>query len=102
VEFLISKGANINVYCTNGTTPLIRATVIFGGDKEMVKPLIAKGADMNFGDPRGWTPLHIVAQCGLTEIAEILIANGADVNAVDKGGRYWKLIFSGKNSHLPR
>jgi ankyrin repeat protein len=33
------------------------------------------------------TPLHGVAFTGQNEIAELLIANGADVNAKDKEGK---------------
>ena len=36
---------------------------------------------MNAKDNNGWTPLHEVAWWGYTEIAELLIAEGADVNA---------------------
>ena len=33
-----------------------------------------------------WTPLHQAAWHGHEEIAELLIANGADLNAKDKNG----------------
>jgi ankyrin repeat protein len=35
----------------------------------------------------GRTPFHLAAIAGHKEIAELLIANGADVNAKNKGGR---------------
>lgn len=48
---------------------------------EIVKLLIEKGADVNNGI---WTLLHIAAQKGHTEIARLLIKNGAIVNKLDK------------------
>ena len=34
----------------------------------------------------GWTPLHLAAEYAHKEIAELLIAKGADVNAKDEDG----------------
>ena len=67
------------------------------GNIEAVKQHLAAGADVNAIDRRGWTPLHqadvrkkrsggwtplhYAAYGGHKEIAELLIANGADVNA---------------------
>jgi len=48
------------------------------GHKEIVKLLIAEGADVNAKDKYGMTPLHLAET---KEAAELLIANGADVNA---------------------
>src|SRR5512137_2281507 len=78
VEFLILKGADLNANCTDGFTPLHLATVLFGGDKEMVKLLLSHGANVNAIDRNNDTPLHLAAFDNLVEIAEILIANGAD------------------------
>ena len=44
--------------------------------------LIAKGADVNAKDYDGMTPLHWVAWETHKGIAELLIAGGADVNAL--------------------
>src|ERR1700722_7115609 len=44
--------------------------------------LISKGADLNFLDTQGSTPLHR-AMASNPEIVEILIANGADVKIPD-------------------
>ncbi len=41
---------------------------------------------MNAVDNNYATPLHITAHYGLTELAEILIANGANLNEVSKRG----------------
>jgi hypothetical protein len=48
---------------------------------EDVKRHLADGAD------DGWTPLHFAAEHGLWEIAELLIAAGADVNAGNRARR---------------
>jgi len=32
---------------------------------------------------RGWTPLHMAAYNGYRDVAELLVADGADVNARD-------------------
>ena len=57
------------------------------GDIDMVKLLIAEGADVNAKDERSWTALHHAARNGHKEAAELLIAKGADINAEDKEGR---------------
>lgn len=53
--------------------------------------LLAKGADINAKwtkDDRfaGWTPLHGMALFGATEVAEVLLAHGADINNVSDNG----------------
>ena len=67
---------------------------------EAVKQAIADGGDVNVKDKRRWidfrsgfrlrrngeTPLHDAAYGGQKEIVELLIAEGADVNAKDRGG----------------
>ena len=57
------------------------------GKIEAVKQQLAAGVDVDVKDRHGTTPLHWAA-AGHKEIAELLIANGADVNAkgVKDGG----------------
>jgi ankyrin repeat protein len=50
---------------------------------EMVKLLIAYGADVNSKGVAGVTPLHTMAGGGLTDVVELLILKGADINAKD-------------------
>ncbi|MDP6680000.1 MAG: ankyrin repeat domain-containing protein, partial [Verrucomicrobiota bacterium] len=54
-----------------------------GGNIDDAKQAIADGADVN-AMGFGMTPLHHAAMYGHKEIAELLIANGADVNAKNK------------------
>jgi len=54
------------------------------GDAEAVKEFLAAGTDVKRDDP--FTPLHWAALHGHKEIAELLITNGADVNATTAWG----------------
>jgi len=51
------------------------------GNIEAVKQHLAAGTDVNVKDKVGGTPLHRAAYKGHKEIVELLIDNGADVNA---------------------
>jgi hypothetical protein len=52
-------------------------------DLEEINRLIRYGADVHQAAPEGYTPLHTAAQQGYTAVAELLIAQGADVNVLD-------------------
>jgi ankyrin repeat protein len=56
------------------------------GDLVKVKAFIQEGIDVNT-KVHGCTPLHCAARYGHKEVAELLIAEGADVNAKDTRGR---------------
>ena len=58
------------------------------GKIEAVKRHIAAGTDLNAKDEWGTTPLHYAAIEGHKEVVELLIAEGADVNA-DVNGKIW-------------
>ncbi len=93
IRFLLNKGANVNFKNERGATPLNVAC-----DKNAltaVQLLIDEGADVNTRTNRGSTPLTCAASgkgCTLvgsvamnsvydfTNVAEILLDNGADVN----------------------
>ena len=58
------------------------------GDIEVVKQHIAAGTDVNAKTGLDkWTPLLLAAWYGHKEIADLFIANGADVNANGADGR---------------
>ena len=43
--------------------------------------LVEKGRGGRFEGRNGWTPLHVAAVWGTRDVATVLLANGADVNA---------------------
>ena len=55
------------------------------GNIEAVKQFLADGADVNGKDDSygGGTPLHMATIQDRKEVAELLIAKGSDVNAMD-------------------
>ena len=74
----------INVRNKLGKTPLHQS--LTGGNDEIIKLLIERGADVNAQDNTGLTPLHIAAWWSVTARAKKMIDHGANVNATDKFG----------------
>ena len=77
-------------------TPLFWA---LSGRKDIAQFLISKGADVNTKDKRGYTPLHYAPYCSHTEIAEVLIANGADVDDANNGRGSTVLHLAARKGH---
>ncbi|CCF47418.1 calcium/calmodulin-dependent protein kinase type 1B [Colletotrichum higginsianum] len=85
VKLLLDWGANSNASVTaNISTPLHIA--VSAGHLEVVRLLLAKGADCNITTGSGWTPLHSAVKYGQTKSAELLLEYGADVARADKLG----------------
>jgi ankyrin repeat protein len=68
------------VFISNGLASPIHDAALTG-DIELMKMLIANGADVDERDVHGYTPLILAIQEGHTDIAKTLITHGADVNA---------------------
>jgi ankyrin repeat protein len=81
-EALIAAGAEINPRENFFMSPLMNAV----DDLEMVKLLIAHGADVNQKNFRDATALMGAAAAGPASVVKYLIEKGADVNARDKDG----------------
>lgn len=81
-EALLAAGAEINPRGNFFMSPLMQAVE----DLEMVKLLIAHGADVNQKNFRGATALMGAAAAGPASVVKYLIEKGADVNARDKDG----------------
>ena len=70
----------------DGMTPLHHAARS-GADAQIIRSLIADGADVHAKDHHGMTPLHWAAKCNPNvEVAKCLIEYGADVRAKDNNG----------------
>jgi ankyrin repeat protein len=79
-------GADVNVKANNDVTALMVASQF--GNGEVVKALLAGGADVNAKeDNEGGTALMLASAKGHGKIVKTLLDNGADVNAKDNNGR---------------
>jgi ankyrin repeat protein len=58
--------------------------------------LLAVGLDPNVGDKNGFVPLHFAAQNWHPEVAGLLLAGGAEVNAQNRHGNtpLWTAVFN--------
>jgi ankyrin repeat protein len=84
---------------TNGNTLLNLAVSLAAkaepkAAKSQIEALLAAGADVNEGNDRGWTPLHAAAYGNQLEIAGLLIANGAALEAEAHGAGGTPLIVA--------
>ena len=77
IEFLIEKGADVNVV-NDMYTGLARAAMY--GQYDCVDVLLKAGADVNMFVNMGYTALMYAAQSGSHSCVELLIQAGADVN----------------------
>ena len=88
LELLRDHGANINhPWATDGGTPLYEI-LHWAGQADGARWLIEHGAasDAVFA-ANGETPLHVVAESWRSDLADLLVAHGADVNRRRTDGR---------------
>ena len=101
ITALLEAGADMSLTTVDGTTPLMAAAGLgpstytpteprglrSRGGEEAVRVLLAARADVNQVNEADFTALHGAAFRGLNEIVQILVDNGADINARDFRGR---------------
>jgi len=81
VEFLLEKGAEVDIRDGDGYTPLHDAA---GQNAlKVAQLLIEQGATVDALCQDSSTPLHRASACGRVEMIELLLDNGADINAID-------------------
>lgn len=57
------------------------------GHKDIAELLVGHGADINFADKDGLTPLSIICQNGHVDIVQLLLARGANPNIASNSGK---------------
>jgi len=114
-QLLLDRGANPSLSIKDGSTPMMAAAGLGaprGGDEEVteagdrndpidvMKALIAKGANVNVANDAGMTPLHYAAQRGSDRIVEFLASQGARFDLKNKQGRTPPELARGKTATL--
>lgn len=95
VTALAKAGANFDKQDRDGRTRLLEALQSDEEDKELIKILIAAGADVNIADKYDQTPFTEAVNRKLFEIASLMVQKGADVNAVRfKNNTYSALMYA--------
>jgi ankyrin repeat protein len=96
---LLDAGADPRIPTDQGTTALMlaagggtdiqrmrlpeeRATAV-----ETAKLLLERGTDVNAVGQYGWTALHAASYQGLTDVIELLVSKGANINEMDAFGQ---------------
>jgi ankyrin repeat protein len=87
----------VNERGTNGNTLLNLAVSFAGkpawkGGVSAIEALLEAGADVNDANDRGWTPLHAAAYANKPQIAGMLVAKGAALDAEAHGAGGTPLI----------
>lgn len=102
VNFLISKGADVNNSPSNGWTALHCAAS--KNQVEIVRLLISKGANVNRSvGGRKEAPLHLAARYNHVDVANVLLSNGADINSIDEyGSTPLSIAVSKENENMVR
>jgi ankyrin repeat protein len=115
VQLLVERGANPSQAIKDGSTPMMAAAGLGaprGGDEEVteagdrndpidvMKVLLAKGANVNTANDAGMTPLHYAAQRGSERIIEFLASQGARFDVKNKQGRSPSELARGKTAAL--
>ncbi|XP_068134225.1 ankyrin repeat and KH domain-containing protein 1-like isoform X2 [Hyperolius riggenbachi] len=93
-DFLIKAGADIELGCS---TPLMEAAQ--EGHLELVKYLLAAGANVHAKTATGDTALTYACENGHTDVADVLLQAGADLEHESEGGRT-PLMKAARAGHL--
>jgi ankyrin repeat protein len=94
VRRLLELQARVAARNRHGETALMLAAA--GGNLEMVKLLVERGAAIN---QPGWNPLIYAAWRGRTEVAKYLLDKGAEIDAVSPNG-ISALMMAARDGHF--
>lgn len=86
-RLLLASGADPSLAARNGTRVAPLHSAVAGGSIEIVRELLAHGADVHARQEGGFTPLHSAAGEGRDEMVRLLLSHGAGRAARDDAGR---------------
>lgn len=100
MQFLIAKGANVNIRDFKGVTPLVVA--VNNNFAEGVDLLVSRGAKIDDSNNAGETPLITAVHNRNIAMMRILLKAGADPDRADNSGRSARdyAVAEGKGSNL--
>ncbi len=87
--------ASVAMIGTPADAPVAQAAM--RGDRDGVKALLQKGADVNVALSDGMTALHYAASLGDAQMAEMLVYAGANVKAPTRINQYTPLHLAGES-----
>jgi ankyrin repeat protein len=87
VEYLFSKGADVNAVASNGSGYNAMTASVTNGHAKVVAWLLNHGANVNYRYGPGYTPLLSAAANGHLEIVKLLLDHGADLHAKSDDGK---------------
>ena len=85
MQLLLERGASIDMWCPSSAVPL-HHFASREGRADVIRLLLQYNAEVNATDDANYTPLHHASIFGHTVVAQILLENGADINAVSNYG----------------
>ncbi|MCB9419869.1 MAG: ankyrin repeat domain-containing protein [Ardenticatenaceae bacterium] len=85
--WLIEHDADVNAVAQNGMAIAPIHAAAANGNLNILKALLAKGADVNARQQGGFTPLHTTADSNSPEMARLFLEHGADRDAVRDNGQ---------------
>jgi uncharacterized protein len=97
-KYLHEKGGDVNAVATNGSGYNALTGAVASGHTEIVKWLLANGAEPNYHYASGYTPLLTAAANGHLEILKALLARGADLHAKTNDGKT-ALAYAEERNH---
>lgn len=87
VEFLLSKGANVNSASNNEMRVMPLHSSVASKDFAISEMLLKHGADVNAAQADDFTPLHEAVQNGQIEMVELILKYKPDLNARKTDGK---------------
>jgi len=88
VAYLVAKGVDVDIFDTNGLTPLMWAVLRSQGP-DTIRVLLALGADATLTDRRlRNTPLHLAVETPNATAFDLLLERTKDLQAENNKGKF--------------